>query len=216
MMLLTEPNEVGNSNLKLICCSNSRITRLGSFYPSWHHTARRGSCGGSGQVRQFDSFYLAPLKRRRLWGSDERAGSSRKRLELTRLNRRGVTFSDSPFTPPECKDEISFFENRRMKETASQAMYTIWKDSYDPRKFLLSIHPRNFGNHVTVRPYVRTDAEGGGRESGASLLGGGGVCYSWALACAKGAQRSTIGKKIWLSMHPRNFQLVMRRSSIRP
>ena len=159
-------------------------------------------------------FLFGPFEwRRRLWGSDERAGSSRKRLELTRLNRRGVTFSDSPFTPPECKNGISFFENRRMKETASQA---ILKGQLWPKKIFLSIHPRNFGNHVTVRPYVRTDAEGGGRESGASLLGGGGVCYSWALACAKGAQRSTIGKKIWLSMHPRNFQLVMRRSSIRP
>ena len=36
---------------------------------------------------------------------------------------------------------------------------------------------------------------------------------SGALGRAKRAQRSTMGKKIWLSMHPRNF--VLRKSSVR-
>ena len=41
------------------------------------------------------------------------------------------------------------------------------------------IHPsKKFWESRNRTPDVRTDAEGGGRESGVSLLGGGGVCYS--------------------------------------
>ena len=35
------------------------------------------------------------------------------------------------------------------------------------------------------------------------------------LSRARSAQRSTMGKEIWLSVHPRNFNLVLRKSSVR-
>jgi len=84
-------------------------------------------------------------------------------------------------------------------------MYTIWKDRYDLRKFC---YPSIQEILAITWPYactfVQTLREGEGSQEPARR-GGEGVCYSWALACAKRAQRSTTGKKIWLSMHPRNF-----------
>ena len=134
--------------------------------------------------------------------SDERAGSSCKRLELTRLNRRGFTFY-----PTRVQEWDQFFwkpQNERNGQPGN--LYHLTKGPLWPKKILLSIHPRNFGTHVTVRLYVRTDAEGGGRESGARPSGeGGGVIAELWRAQSVRSERSTIGKKIWLSMRPRNF-----------
>ena len=125
--------------------------------------------------------------------SDERTGSSCKRLELNRLNRRGFTFYS---TLVQEWDQF-FWKPQNERNGQPGNLYHLTKGPLWPKKILLSIHPRNFGTHVTVRLYVRTDAEGGGRESGARPSGeGGGVCYSWALACAKRVQRAK---------HPRNF-----------
>ena len=135
--------------------------------------------------------------------SDERAGSSCKRLELTRLNRRGFTFY-----PTRVQEWDQFFENRRMKETASQAIYTVWlKDRNDLRKFC---YPSIQEILALTWPYactsVQTLREGEGSQEPARR--GWGEEYAiaelWRAQSVR-SERSTIGKKIWLSMRPRNF-----------
>ena len=138
--------------------------------------------------------------------SDERAGSSCKRLELTRLNRRGFTFY-----PTRVQEWDQFFwkpQNERNGQPGN--LYHLTKGPLWPKKILLSIHPRNFGTHALTWPYactsVQTLREGEGSQEPARRGRGEEyvIAELWRAQSVR-SERSTIGKKIWLSMRPRNF-----------
>ena len=136
--------------------------------------------------------------------SDERAGSSCTRLELTRLNRRGFTFY-----PTRVQEWDQFFwkpQNERNGQPGN--LYHLTKGPpFDLRKFC---YPSIQEILALTWPYactsVQTLREGEGSQEPARRGRGEEyvIAELWRAQSVR-SERSTIGKKIWLSMRPRNF-----------